>query len=48
MLFRSVDAFETEYTDGAFDDAVKPGALEKLIAKLRAALDSGEKFVFVY
>jgi hypothetical protein len=43
-----VDAFETEYTDGAFDDAVKPGVIDKLIMKLRAALDSGEKFVFVY
>jgi hypothetical protein len=48
LTAEDVDAFVSEHTDGAFDDAVKPGVLEKLIVKMRAALASGEKTVFVY
>ena len=43
-----VEAFAAEHADGAFDDAVKPGVVEKLIAKMRASLETGEKVVFVY
>ncbi len=43
-----VDAFVTEHEEGAFEDAVKPGVIEKMIMKMKASLESGEKVVFVY
>jgi len=41
-----IDNFEEEFNDGAFDE-VKPAA-QKVLTKMRAALETGEKVVFVY
>lgn len=43
-----IDAFASEHQDGAFDDAVKPGVIEKMIAKMKAALETGGKVIFLY
>jgi hypothetical protein len=38
--------FESEFNDGAFDES--RSAVEKLIGRMRAVLETGEKVVFVY
>ena len=42
-----VDNFEEEFNDGAFDDGQR-SAVEKTLAKMKAALETGEKVIFVY
>jgi hypothetical protein len=39
--------FEEEFNEGAFD-AVKPGVVAKMLVKMKAALETGEKVIFVY
>jgi hypothetical protein len=41
-----VDNFEEEFKGGAFYGSQTPA--QKLVTKMRAALESGEKVVFVY
>jgi hypothetical protein len=38
--------FESEFNGGAFDDS--RSAVEKLIGRMRAVLETGEKVIFVY
>ena len=38
--------FESEFNDGAFDES--RFAVEKLIGRMRAVLETGEKVIFVY
>jgi hypothetical protein len=42
-----VTVFEAVHLNGAFDQT-KPGVIDKLITKMKAALETGEKVIFVY
>jgi len=42
-----VMALETDHRNGAFD-TTKPEVLDKLLAKMKAHLDAGERVIFVY
>ena len=42
-----LDALEEEHKEGAFEDTIKPGLVDKFLEKARKAL-AGEKVVFVY
>ena len=42
-----IAAFETAHTEGAFDRA-EPVKLNKMIFKMKAMLETGEKVIFVY
>lgn len=41
-----VDNFEEEFSDGAFDGSQT--SAQKLVTKMRAALETGEKVIYVY
>jgi hypothetical protein len=41
-----IDNFEEEFKNGAFDGA--QSAAEKTLAKMKAALETGEKVIYVY
>ena len=43
-----IAAFEADHQEGAFDDGVRPELVDKLIKKLRALRESGDKVFFVY
>ena len=41
-----IDNFEEEFNGGAFDDV--KAAVQKALVKMKAALETGEKVIFVY
>jgi hypothetical protein len=43
-----VEAFASEHAEGAFEDAAKPGVVDKLLSKMRANLETGEKTLLIY
>ena len=48
ILTRSdVTVFEEVHKNGAFD-TIKPEVIDKLVAKMKACFETGEKVVFVY
>ena len=43
-----VDNFEEEFNEGAFDDGGQRQSVARALTKMKAALETGEKVIFVY